>query len=191
MFANAKTNTNCWNTSGWHVFGNADMRDCWAPGYWYNYSGTWPSSGGVSVKLVSDIIINSNQAPPVAPSAAFVSDTQSGTAPLVVRFTDQSTGTPPLSDAWDFNNDGTIDSTIRNPSHTYSTVGTFSVNHIVTNVAGNDSELKRNYITVNPALVPPVAAFTSNPVSGTSPLIVSFSDTSTNSPTAWSGRSGT
>ena len=64
MFANAKTNTYGWNSSGWHVFGNADMRDCWAPGYWYNYSGIWPSSGGVSAKLVSDIIIYSNQAPP-------------------------------------------------------------------------------------------------------------------------------
>ena len=96
MFANAKTNTNGWNTSGWHVFGNADMRDCWGPTDWYNYSGTWPSSGGVSVKLVSDILIYSDQAPPVAPSAQFVSDTQSGTAPLMVRFTDQSTGTPPL-----------------------------------------------------------------------------------------------
>jgi hypothetical protein len=64
MFANAKTNTYGWNSSGWHVFGNADMRDCWAPGYWYNYSGIWPSSGGVSAKLVSDILIYSNQAPP-------------------------------------------------------------------------------------------------------------------------------
>jgi len=64
MFADAKTNTYGWNTSGWHVFGNADMRDCWAPQYWYNYSGTWPSSGGVSVKYVSEIIIYSNQAPP-------------------------------------------------------------------------------------------------------------------------------
>ena len=27
MFADAKTNTYGWNTSGWHVFGNADMRD--------------------------------------------------------------------------------------------------------------------------------------------------------------------
>ncbi len=63
MFAGAKTNTYGWNTSGWHVFGNADMRDCWAPGYWYNYSNTWPSSGGVSVKTVSDIIIYSHQLP--------------------------------------------------------------------------------------------------------------------------------
>ncbi len=71
MFADAKTNTYGWNTSGWHVFGNADMRDCWAPQYWYNYSGIWPSSGGVSVKTVSDILIYSNQAPPVAPFSGF------------------------------------------------------------------------------------------------------------------------
>ncbi len=63
MFADAKTNRFGWNTSGWHVFGNADMRDCWAPVYWYNYSNTWPSSGGVSVKTVSDIIIYSHQPP--------------------------------------------------------------------------------------------------------------------------------
>ncbi len=172
MFADAKTNTYGWNTSGWHVFGNADMRDCWAPTYWYNYSGTWPSSGGVSVKTVSDILIYSNQAPPVAPLAAFTSDTQSGTAPLSVKFTDQSTGTAPLSYAWDFNNDGTIDSTVRNPTYTYTNAGTFSVNLTVTNIAGRDPELKVNYITVNPAPVPPVGSFHCNVQSGTTPLLV-------------------
>ena len=64
MFADAKTNTFGWNTSGWHVFGNADMRDCWASNYWYNYSGTYPSSGGVSVKTISEILIYSNEVPP-------------------------------------------------------------------------------------------------------------------------------
>ncbi len=67
MFADAKTNTYGWNTSGWHVFGNADMRDCWAPAYWYNFTGMdpdYPSSGGVSLKWISDILIYSNEAPP-------------------------------------------------------------------------------------------------------------------------------
>ena len=63
MFADAKTNTYGWNTSGWHVFGNADMRDSWAPNDRYNFSGIWPSSKGVSVKNVSEILIYSNQAP--------------------------------------------------------------------------------------------------------------------------------
>ena len=185
MFADAKTNTYGWNTSGWHVFGNADMRDCWAPQYWYNYSGIWPSSGGVSVKTVSDILIYSNQAPPVAPFAAFTSDTQSGTVPLTVRFTDQSTGTAPLSYAWDFNNDGTADSILQNPSYTYNTAGTYTVNLTVTNGAGSDSERKTNYIFVTPAPTPPVAAFISDVQSGTAPLLVHFTDQSTNTPTSW------
>ena len=146
MFADAKTNTYGWNTSGWHVFGNADMRDCWAPAYWYNYSGTYPSSGGVSVKTVSDILIYSNQAPP--PSAAFIATPLSGTAPLNVQFTDQSTGTGPLTYSWDFNNDGIADNTTQSPSYTYSNAGIYTVNLTVTNSAGTGSEIKTGYITV-------------------------------------------
>jgi PKD repeat protein len=52
MFADAKVNTYGWNTSGWHVFGDNDMREVWAPQYRYNFSGIWPSSGGISMKNV-------------------------------------------------------------------------------------------------------------------------------------------
>ncbi len=70
MFADAKINTYGWNTSGWHVFGNADMRDSWAPNDWYYFSGIYPSSGGVSVKLVSDILIYSKD--PVPPDTGSI-----------------------------------------------------------------------------------------------------------------------
>ena len=135
MFADAKTNTFGWNTSGWHVFGNADMRDSWASNYWYNYSGVYPSSGGTSLKYVSDIKINSNQAPPapIAPVAAFSATPLSGNAPLVVQFTDESASTKPLTYAWDFNNDGTIDNTTQSPLYTYLNTGTYTVNLTVTN----------------------------------------------------------
>jgi PKD repeat protein len=187
MFADAKTNTHGWNTSGWHVFGNADMRDCWASNYWYNYTGIWPSSGGVSVKTVSNISIYSNQAPPVAPVAAFTNGTpRTGSAPLTVTFTDQSTGTAPLTYRWDFNNDGVTDSTSKNPSHVYSGAGTYSVNLTVTNSAGSDSELKQGYVVVNPAPVAPVAAFTNaTPRVGTAPFTVTFTDQSTGTPSSW------
>ncbi|MDD3137246.1 MAG: hypothetical protein PHF64_12185, partial [Methanoregula sp.] len=66
MFAD--TSSNPW---GWHVFGNADMRDCWATQYWYNFSGIWPSSGGDSVKYVAKILIYSTVAPPVQPDILF------------------------------------------------------------------------------------------------------------------------
>ncbi len=133
-------------------------------------------------------------APPAPPAAAFSADATSGTAPLTVHFTDQSTGSP-TSWSWDFDNDGTADSTARNPTHAYDAAGTYSVRLTVTNAGGNDSEEKGSYITVTepeplppgpPAPpAPPAAAFSADATSGTAPLTVQFSDNSTGNPTAW------
>ena len=86
--------------------------------------------------------------------------------------------------AWDFNNDGNTDSSSKSPSFTYSTAGTYSVNLTVSNIAGTDSMIKTDYITITTP-VAPVAAFTSSIQSGTSPLPVRFTDESANSPTSW------
>ncbi len=61
-----------------------------------------------------------------APVAAFTATPVTGSAPLTVQFTDQSTGSS-LSYSWDFNNDGTADSTVKNPIYIYSTPGTYTV----------------------------------------------------------------
>jgi hypothetical protein len=58
MFAD--TSTNPW---GYHVFGDNDMREVWAPQYQYNYSGIWPSAGGISMKYVSEVLVSSNDPP--------------------------------------------------------------------------------------------------------------------------------
>jgi PKD repeat protein len=116
---------------------------------------------------------------PVAPTAAFKSDIQTGTAALMVNFTDQSTGTVPFMYAWDFENDGVIDSALQNPLFTYAAPGTYTVNLTVTNGVGSDSELKTDYIKVNAPLVAPIAAFKSDIQTGTAPLIVNFTDQST------------
>jgi len=115
----------------------------------------------------------------VAPVAAFTSTVQSGTAPLTVIFTNKSTGTGPLTYAWDFDNDGTVDSTLSSPTHIYPEAGTYSVKLTATNGAGSDVELKTDYITVDPAPVAPVAEFTTYLQSGTAPLTVRFTDQST------------
>lgn len=81
------------------------------------------------------------------PVASFTCDISSGTAPLTVAFTDLSTGSP-TSWAWDFDSDGTIDSTEQNPTHTYSETGTYTVTLTVTNAAGTDSEMKADLVTV-------------------------------------------
>ncbi|MCK9331128.1 MAG: DUF3344 domain-containing protein, partial [Candidatus Cloacimonetes bacterium] len=124
---------------------------------------------------------------PAAPVAQFSANTTSGEAPLTVRFTDESTGTP-TAWAWDFENDGSIDSSDQNPAYTYSTAGTYTVNLTVTNAAGSDSEVKAGYITVTGGSSggdAPVASFTANVTTGTAPLVVQFTDTSINSPTSW------
>ena len=83
------------------------------------------------------------------PAAQFTANTLQGQAPLTVQFTDQTAGTAPLTYAWDFNNDGVIDSTVKSPSFVYKTAGTSTVKLTVTNANGSDSEVKTNYITVS------------------------------------------
>jgi PKD repeat protein len=122
---------------------------------------------------------------PIVPVAAFTSNIQSGTPPLTVQFTDLSTTNVRLTYAWDFNNDGTIDSTAKNPSNVFTTVGNYTVSLTVTNSAGSDTQVSTNFITVNPVPVAPVANFTATPRTGVSPLAVSFTDTSTGTVTSW------
>jgi parallel beta-helix repeat protein len=88
-------------------------------------------------------------APALEPVAAFTSDVQSGTAPLTVQFTDESTNTP-TSWAWDFDNDGTVDSTVQNPTYIYA-AGTYTVKLTATNGFGSDDEVKTSYITATVA----------------------------------------
>ncbi|MEJ2719894.1 MAG: PKD domain-containing protein, partial [bacterium] len=81
------------------------------------------------------------------PVAAFSGDPTAGTAPLEVQFADESTGAATWS--WSFGDQGT--STAQNPSHTYTSPGTYTVSLTVTNAAGSDTETKTNYITVSEA----------------------------------------
>ena len=110
-----------------------------------------------------------------APVAAFTSDKTSGAAPLTVQFTDQSTGSI-TSYAWDFGDGGT--SSLKNPAHTYTAAGTYTVNLTVTGPGGSDSEVKTSYIRVTESTDAPVAAFTANTTSGVVPQTVQFTDTS-------------
>jgi gliding motility-associated-like protein len=97
----------------------------------------------------------------------------SGCSPLVVNFTDQSTGSPNQW-TWDLGN-GVI-SLLQNPSTTYFNPGTYTVRLIVRNASGTDSLVKTNYITVFPS---PTATFTAERTTGCFPLSVNFSDGST------------
>ena len=114
------------------------------------------------------------------PVANFTGTPVSGTKPLLVQFTDISTDATGW--LWNFG-DGT-NSTLQNPNHTYTNEGVYTVSLIPSNAGGNgDILVKTGYITVLPQS--PVASFDANPISGTTPLLVTFTDTSSNNPTAW------
>lgn len=82
----------------------------------------------------------------IAPAAAFTVSTASINVGQSVQFSDVSTNSP-TSWNWDFGDGGT--STLQNPSHIYSIIGTFTVSLTATNNFGTDSEIKNSYITVS------------------------------------------
>jgi len=84
------------------------------------------------------------------PEANFVGMPTTGTAPLLVLFTDISTGLV-SSWLWNFGDGGT--STGQDPSHTYSSAGSYDVILSVTGPDGSDTFTVTDYITVS---APPV-----------------------------------
>ena len=111
------------------------------------------ASGGNLDFVFSDFSYNPSSSPIFTPVANFTANTTSGTTPVTVQFTDTSTNSP-TSWLWNFG-DGTT-STSRNPTHTYSTAGTYTVTLKATNEAGGDTETKINYITAAESKIPSV-----------------------------------
>ncbi len=83
-----------------------------------------------------------------APVANFTMSRSSGTAPLLVRFTDTSTGSP-TSWRWDFAGRWT---TARNPSIIFRTPGTYTVKLTVTNAYGSSSISKTVTVMARPGV---------------------------------------
>ena len=137
-----------------------------------------PALAGNTVTITGDVVIA------VPPIADFSADRTSGTAPLTVNFTDLSTG-PVTEWAWDFHNDGTVDSTEQDPAWTYTAAGTYTVKLMVTGPGGSDSAVKTDYITVNAPVRRPIALFTQDAYAGTAPLTVKFTDRSLFNPTQY------
>ncbi|MCP1715002.1 PKD repeat protein [Methanocalculus alkaliphilus] len=103
---------------------------------------TASNPNGSSIKTKENFIIVINPVDPL-PVANFVANATEGEIPLIIQFTDTSTGTP---DAWDWDfGDGTT-SVEQHPIHTYTTAGYYNVTLTVANAAGNDSITKTNFI---------------------------------------------
>jgi len=100
------------------------------------------------------------------PKADFYATPTNGTKPLTVSFHDNSTSYDNItSRTWNFG-DGT-NSTEQNPTHNYTTIGTYNVTLTVIEPDGdNDTRIKENYITVQPTapIIEIISPTTDNPI---------------------------
>ncbi|KAA3637194.1 MAG: PKD domain-containing protein, partial [Calditrichaeota bacterium] len=136
------------DATGWSWdFGDGGSSTAQNPSYTYTVAGTYSVTLTASNACGSDVFTRTNYItvdPCVAPTAGFVGSPTSGDYPLMVNFTDQSSGASSYS--WDFGDGGT--STQANPSYTYTAAGTYTVTQTVTNACGSDFLTRTDYITV-------------------------------------------
>ncbi len=83
--------------------------------------------------------------------------------------------------AWDFGDGNT--STLENPVHVYSSEGMYTISLSVTNGCGTDTYTQQ--ISTSISVLPPVASFVANQVTGCSPMTVQFSDASGGDIDSW------
>jgi PKD repeat protein len=113
-------------------------------------------------------------------SASATGTPSTGNAPLNVSFTGSATGgTAPYSYSWNFG-DGSATSTTQNPSHTYSSAGTFTATLTVTDSSSPAKTATSSVTSTVSAVGNPLAASASAiPTSGQVPLTVGFTGTAT------------
>lgn len=108
-------------------------------------------------------------------NADFSATPLSGCSPLLVSFTDLSSGNIGSKNKWYFG-DGIIANNIQNPSHIYIATGNYAVKLVITNGTNSDSVVKTGYIQVHDK---PTVDFSVSTISGCYPLNVDFKDKST------------
>ncbi|MDP3564222.1 MAG: PKD domain-containing protein, partial [Methanoregula sp.] len=120
------------------------------------------------------------------PVPDFTATPTSGNAPLAVAFDSSlSEVLTPTGYLWTFG-DGNS-SVLANPTFTYSIPGTYDVALQITNSSGTNTTTLTGFVTVTslPSPILPIANFTADTTYGTAPLTVTFTDSSTNTPTSW------
>ena len=104
----------------------------------------------------------------------FIGTPRTGLEPLNVTFTDYSDSYDGITSwKWDFDNDGTVDSTIQNPTYEYA-AGTYTVALTVCETDRDcETKIRTNYITATKGKLSPFSV-PNGPYTGTEGTSVSF-----------------
>ena len=168
------TDLSAGNITAWDWdFGDGGSSSAANPSHEYSNPGTYPVSltvsgpGGTDTKTEQDFITVYE-----AIVADFSASPRSGESPLVVNFSDSSSGEI-TSWLWTFGVGGS--SSQSDPSHQFTGPGGYTVSLTVSGPAGSHTETKVDYIEVssNPAII---ADFSASPITGDAPLTVSFTE---------------
>jgi len=152
------TDTSTGSPTSWHwTFGDSVFSELQNPTHSYSAAGTYTvtltvtnaAGSNTTTKAITVSAVN-------APSAGFTWAPASPNTNQSVQFTDTSTGSP-ASWLWDFGDSG--NSTLQNPTHTYTAAGTYTVSLTVTNAGGSNTVTKS--ITIADATVNLAFAITS------------------------------
>lgn len=116
--------------------------------------------------------------------ASFTSNVRSGPVPTTVNFSDTSYTSDPggvLAWTWDLDGDNVVDSTLQNPSFTYTACGAYTVSLTVFDASNPFSTTTRNgYIEIGITPIAPTFTYAS-----IAPGVFQFTDTSTPTPSSW------
>ncbi|NCG57038.1 MAG: PKD domain-containing protein [Proteobacteria bacterium] len=139
-------------------FGDGNGSTANEPNHTYTSVGTYTVTliatgpGGSDTAVCNACVTVTDPPPPPAPVADFSLTPSSGDSPVVVSFTNLSSGD--ISGyAWDFGDGGS--STAANPSHTYSIAGTYSITLVASGPGGSDTAICNACVTVTDPPPPP------------------------------------
>jgi PKD repeat protein len=164
-------------------FGDGSASPDKSPRHTYSVPGTYPvvltvqGPGGESRTDAALVLVTRSSAQPWAEITA---DKKTGQAPLMVSFTDSSTGEI-TGWNWDFGDGATSDE--KNADHTFTDPGTYTVALTATGPGGTSrSDV---IIQVSPPESAPIASFNISSNEGNAPFTVSFTDSSSGNVTGW------
>ncbi|MBX7181738.1 MAG: PKD domain-containing protein [Bacteroidia bacterium] len=159
----AKVFVNNHDADSSYVYSSLPIGNYYRPIYPGTYSVTY-SAPGYQSQTISNLSIGFNQSveqnislQPIVPTTDFVASPTSGCGGII-EFTDLSGSAS--SWLWNFGDGQT--STEQNPTHSFTSSGTYSVQLTTTNCVGSDSETKTNYLNIQVASPPSLGTMVTN-----------------------------